>query len=163
MIQDLRKIEANIEKMKEMFNKALEELKNKHLEGLKNKQTEMNNTITEKKNTLEGINSKITETEEQISDLGDRMVGFTAAEQNKEKRTKGNEDSLRDLWDNIKNTNISIIGFPEGEGREKRPEKIFEKIIVEIFPNVGKEIATQVQEAQRVPCKVDPRKTCPDT
>ena len=69
----------------------------------------------------------MSEAEELISDLGDRMVGFTAAEQNKEKRTKGNEDSLRDLWDNIKNTNISIIGFPEGEGREKRPEKIFER------------------------------------
>ena len=55
----------------------------------------MNNTITGMKNTLEGINSKITETEERISDLGDRMVGFTAAEQNKEKRMKRNEDSLR--------------------------------------------------------------------
>ena len=56
MIQDLRKRkEAKIEKMQEMFNKDLEELKNKHLEELKNKQTEMNNTITEMKNTLEGI------------------------------------------------------------------------------------------------------------
>ena len=48
----------------------------------------MNNTIIEKKNTLEGINSRITEAEEQISDLEDRMVEFTAAEQNKEKNTK---------------------------------------------------------------------------
>ena len=53
MIQDLRKrMEAKIEKMQEMFNKHLEELKNKHQEELKNKQTEMNNTITEMKNTL---------------------------------------------------------------------------------------------------------------
>ena len=64
---------------------------------------------------------------------------------------KRNEDSLRDLWDNIKRTNIRIIGLPEGEEREKGPEKIFEEIIVENFPNMGKEIATQVQEAQRVP------------
>ena len=62
MIQDLgKRMEAKIEKMKEMFNKDLEELKKKHLEELKNKQTEMNNTITEKKNTLQGINSRITE------------------------------------------------------------------------------------------------------
>ena len=81
MIQDLRKrMEANIEKMQEMFNKDLEELKNK--------QTEKINTITEMKTTLEGINSRITEAEEWISDLEDRMVGFTAAEQNKEKRMK---------------------------------------------------------------------------
>ena len=53
---------------------------------------------------------------------------------------KRNEDSLRDLWDNIKYTNIHILGAPEGEEREKGPEKIFEEIIAENFPNVGKEI-----------------------
>ena len=68
-------------------------------------------------------------------------------EQNKEKRMKRNEDSLRDLWDNIKHHNICIIGVPEGEEREKGPEKICEEIIVENFPNMGKEIATHVQEA----------------
>ena len=83
MIQDLRKrMEAKLEKMQEMFNKDLEELKNK--------QTEMNNTINEMKNTLEGINSRITEGEEGISDLEDRMVEFTAVEQNKEKKMKRN-------------------------------------------------------------------------
>ena len=90
--------------------------------------------------------SRITEAEEQISDLEDRMVEFTAVEQNKEKRMKRNEDSLRDLWDNIKHSNIHIIGVPEGEEREKGPEKIFEEIIVKNLPNIGKEIGTQVQE-----------------
>ena len=75
----------------------------------------MNNTITEMKNTLEGINSRISEAEEQISDLEDRMVETTAMEQNKEKGMKRNEDSLRDLLDNIKHTNIHIIGVTEGE------------------------------------------------
>ena len=100
------------------------------------------------KNTLEEINSRITEAEERINDLEDRMVEFTAMEQNKEKRMKRNEDSLRDLWDNIKRNNICIIGVPEREERERGPEKIFEEIIVENFPNIGKEITTQVQEAQ---------------
>ena len=86
IIQDLRKrMEAKIQKMQEMFNKDLEELKNKHPEELNNKQTEVNNTITEMKNTLEGISSRITEAEEWRSDLEDRMVEFTAMEQNKEK------------------------------------------------------------------------------
>ena len=66
------------------------------------------------------------------------------------KRMKRNEDSLRDVWDNIKHPNICIIGVPEGEERE-RPEKIFEEIIAENFPSRGKEIVNQVQEAQRVP------------
>ena len=118
----------------------------------------MNNTITEMKNTLEGISSRITEAEEQTSDLEDRMVEITAMEQNKEKRMKRNEDSLRDLWDNIECTNIRIIGVPEGEEREKGPKKIFEEIIVKNFPNMGKEIATQVQEAQRVPGRINPRR-----
>ena len=118
----------------------------------------MNNTITEMKNTLEGINSRITEAEEQISDLEDRMVELTAAEENKEKTMKRNEDSIRDLWDNIKRNNICIIGVPEGEEREKGPEKIFEEIIVENFPNMGKEIDTQVQEVQRVPGRIKPRR-----
>ena len=66
----------------------------------------MNNTINEIKNSLKGINSRITEAEEWISDLEDKIVEITAAEQNKDKRMKRIEDSLRDLWDNIKNTNI---------------------------------------------------------
>ena len=70
----------------------------------------MNNTITEMKNTLEGINSRITETEEQISDLEDRMVEFTAMQQNTEKRTKRNEDSLRDLWDNVNRSEERRVG-----------------------------------------------------
>ena len=151
IIQDLgKRMEAKIEKIQETFNKDLEELKNK--------QTEMNNIITEMKTTLEGINSRITEAEEWISDLEDRMVEFTAVEQNKEKRMKRNEDSLRDLWDNIKPNNIRIIGIPEGEEREKGPEKIFEEIIVENFPSRGKERATQVQEVQQVPYRINPRR-----
>ena len=151
MIQDLgKRMEAKIEKMQEMFNKDLEELNNK--------QTELNSTRNEMRNTLEGINSKITEAEEWISDLEDRMVEITAVEQNREKRMKRNEDNLRDLWDNIKRNNIRIIGVPEGEGREKGHEKIFEEIIVENFPNMGKEIATQIQNAQRAPGRINPRR-----
>ena len=162
MIQDLgKRTEAKIKKIQEMFNKDLEELKNKHLEEFKNKQTEINNTITEMKNMLEGINSRITEAEERISDLGDRIVEFTAMEKNKEKRMKGNKDSLRDLWDNIKRNNIRIIGVPEGEERQKGPKKIFIEIIVKNFTNMGKELDTQVQATQRVPGKINPRRNMP--
>ena len=76
------------------------------------------------------------------------MVKMTATEQNKDKRMKRNEDSLRDLQDNVKCTNIHIIGVPEGEEREKGPEKIFEETVAENFPDMGKETVTQVQEAQ---------------
>ena len=65
---------------------------------------------------------------------------ITTAEQNKEKRTKRIEDSLRDLWDNIKCTNIQIIGVPEEEKKKKGTGKIFEEIILGNFSNMGKEI-----------------------
>ena len=96
-------MEVKIEKMQEMFIKDLEKLKNKR--------TEMNNT-------LEEINSRITEAEEWMnSDLENRRVEITATEQNIEKRMKRN-DSLRDLWDNIKSTNIHIIWVPEKRERK---------------------------------------------
>ena len=88
------------------------------------------------------------------------MGEFSATEQNKEKRTKRNEDSLRDPWDNIKHNNFPIIGVSEEE-REKGPKKIFEEIIVKNFPDMGKEIATQVQEAQRVPGRINQSRNTP--
>ena len=86
---------------------------------------------------------------------------ITIAEQNKEKRMKRIEDSLRDFWDNIKLTNIRMIGIPEEEEKKKGTEKIFEEIILENFPNMGKEIVNQVEEAQRVPYRINPRRNTP--
>ena len=90
--------------------------------------------------------------------LEDKMVEITSEEKNKVKRMKRTEDSLRDLWDNIKCTNLRIIGVPEEDEKKKGYEKIFEEIIVENFPNTEKEIVNQVQEAQRVPFWINRRR-----
>ena len=76
------------------------------------------------------------------------MVEITSVEQNKVKRMKRTEDSLRDLWDNIKHINIQIIGVPEEDEKKKGYEKTFEKITVQNLSNMEKEIVNQVQEAQ---------------
>ena len=89
------------------------------------------------------------------------MVEITSEEQNKVKRMKKTEGSLRDVWDNIKCMNIQIIGIPEEEEKKKGYEKFFEEIIVENFPNMEKEIVNQVQEAQRVPYMINPRRYTP--
>ena len=89
------------------------------------------------------------------------MVEITSEEHNKIKRIKRTEDSLREHWDNIKCTNIRIIGIPEEEEKKKGYEKIFEEIIVDNFPNLEKEIVNQVQEAQRVPYRINPRRNTP--
>ena len=98
IVKMIKNLENKTEKMQESINKDLEELKNRH--------AETNNTITEIKNTLEGIISRTSEVEERISELEDKMVEITAEEQNKVKRMKRTEDSLRHLWDNIKCTKI---------------------------------------------------------
>ena len=90
MVQNLGN---TMEKIQKTYNKDLEELKSK--------QTMMNNAINEIKNSLEGMNSRITEAEERISDLEGKILEITTAEQNKEKRMKRIEDSLRDLWETL--------------------------------------------------------------
>ena len=74
---------------------------------------------------------------------------------------KRTEDSLRNLWNNIKHTNIQIIGVPEKEEKKKAYEKIFDEIMVENFPNMEKVIVNQVQEAQRVPYRINSRRNTP--
>ena len=71
------------------------------------------------------------------------------------------EDRLRDLWDNIKHTNIRIIRVQEEEEKKKGSEKIFVEIIVENFPNMGKEIVSQVQEAHTVLYMINARRNTP--
>ena len=89
------------------------------------------------------------------------MVEINESERKKEERIKRKEDNLRDLKDNVKCPNMRIIGVPEEEDKKKDHEKIFEEIIVENFPKMGKEIITQVQETQRVPNGINPRCNTP--
>ena len=89
------------------------------------------------------------------------MAEINSKEWNKVKRIKRTEDSLRDLRDNIKCINILIIGVPEEEKRKKGYGEIFEAVIIANFPNMDKEIANQVQEAQRVPYRINPRRNTP--
>ena len=85
------------------------------------------------------------------------MVEITSKQQNKVKRMKRTKDSLRDLWDNIKWTNIQIIWIQEEE-KKKGYEKNFEEIIVENFPNMEKEVVNQLQEARIVPYRINSEK-----
>ena len=123
----------------------------------------MNNPINEIRNTLEATNSRITQAEERISEVEDRMVEINESERKKEKRIKRNEDNLnlKALQDNVKCPSIRIIGFPEEEDKMKDHEKILEGITVESFPKMRKEIIIQVQETQRLPNRINPRRHTP--
>ena len=139
----------------------LSENVNKEMEDIKKNQSEMKNTILEMKNSLEGLKSRVEDTEERICELEERLEEITQGEQVKEKRIKKSEDSLRDLWNNMKRTNIRVIRVPEGEERDKGAENLFQEIIDENFPNLRKETDIQVQEAQRAPNKINPKRPTP--
>ena len=113
--------------------------------------------ITEIKNTLEGINSRISEAEELISELKDNMLEITSVEQNKVKRMKKKKtgQSQRPLGQYQMHQH-SNYGVTEEEEKKKTYEKIFEDITEENFSNMGQKIVIHVQEAQRVPYKVNP-------
>ena len=101
---------------------------NKDLEEVKSKQTVMNNTITEIKNILEGINSRITEAGKRISELEDRIVEITATEQNKEKRMKRTENSLRNLWNNLQCTTYEFYGSQKKNRKRKGLRKYLKRL-----------------------------------
>ena len=118
----------------------------------------MKNTISELKNKVEGMKSRLDEEENQISELEDKVEKNTQNEQEKEKRLRKNEEGLREMQDNMKHNNIHIIGIPEGEEEDEGIENLFEKGMMENFPNLRREKVTQIQETQRVPIKRNPKR-----
>ena len=114
---------------------------------------------SEIKENIQGTNSEEKETRTQINDLEQKEEINIQLEQNEETRIQKNEERL---WDTFKQFNIWTIGVPEGEEEEQDTENLFEQIMKENFPNLAKEIDFQeVQEAQRVPKTLDPRKNAP--
>ena len=117
---------------------------------------------SEIKQSIQGTNSEVKETGTQIKDLEQKEEINIQPEQNEETRIQKNEERLKNLWDNFKYSNIQIIGGPEGEEEEQGIENLFEQIMKENFHNLVKEIDFQeVQEAQRVPKKLESRKHTP--
>ena len=125
-------------------------------QGIEGKVKAMKSEIKE---NVQGTNSDGNETGTQINGLEQKEEINIQPEKNEEIRIQNNEDRLRNLQDIFKRSNIRIIGVPEGEEEEQKIENLFEHIMKENFPSLAKEIDFQeVQEAQRVPKKLDPRR-----
>ena len=92
------------------------------------------------KQNIQGTNSEGKETRTQISNMEQNEEISIQLEQNEERRIQKNEERLWNLWDNLKRSNIQIIGVPEGQEQEQEIENLFEQIIKENFPNLVKEI-----------------------
>ena len=92
--------------------------------------------------------------------MEDKIMEITQSGQQTENQMKKHESNIRDLWDNIKQANLCVIGIPEGEEKEKGVENIFEEIMAENFPNL-KDTDIKIQEAQRAPNKLNPNRPTP--
>ena len=132
-----------------------------YFSSIKKPQAAMKVALCDIKKNLQGTNSDGKENRTQINVLEHKEERIIQPKWNEETRIQKNEEKLRNLPDNFKCSNIRIIGVPEGEEGEQETENLFEKIM-ENFPNLAKEIDFQeVQEAQRVPNKLDPRRKIP--
>ena len=117
---------------------------------------------SETKENVQGTNSDGKETGTQINGLNQKEEINIQSEQNKETRIQKHEERLRNLQDNFKHSNVWIIGLLRGEEEEQDIKNLFENIKKENFPNLAKEIDFwEIQEAQRAPKKLDPRKHTP--
>ena len=150
-LTELSELKENYQKLQGNYNELTANYINmkKEIETINKGQEEMKNTIFELKNTVEGIKSRLDEAEDWLSELEDKVEKNTQKEQEKEKRLRKNEEGLRKMQDNVKYNNISIIGIPEGKEEEQGLENLFEKVIMENFPNLRREKVIQIQEKQR--------------
>ena len=118
--------------------------------------------LRETKENVQGTNSDAKETGTQINGVDQKEERNIQPEKNEETRIQKKEERLRNFQDILKHSDIQIIGVPEGEEEEQKIENLLEQIMKENFPNLAKEIDFQeVQEAQRVPKKLDPRRNTP--
>ena len=114
--------------------------------------------LRETKENVQGTNSDAKETGTQINGVDQKEERNIQPEKHEETRIQKNEERLTNLQDIFKRSNIRIIGVPEREEEEQEIENLFEQIMKENFPSLAKDIDFQeVQEAQRVPKKLDPR------
>ena len=123
---------------------------------------QMRDTQNEIKQNIQGTNSDKKETRIQSNHLEQKEEINIQLDHNKGTRILKSEERLMNLWDNLKCSNIWIIGMPEGEKEDQEIENLFEQIMKENSPNLVKETDFQeVQEAQRVPKKLDPKRDTP--
>ena len=90
-----------------------------------------------------------------MSDIEDKLMARRETEEKREKQLKDHEDRLREINDSLRRKNLHLIGVPEGSERDRGPESIFEQIIAENFPNLGREAGIQMQEIERSHHKIN--------
>ena len=147
VIRKLNELTKNYQKLQGNYNELTVNYINRkmEIETINKGQEEMKKKISELKNTVEGSKIRLSEVEDQISELEDKVQKITQKKQENKRLTK-NKEVLRELQDNMKYNNIHLIGMPEAAAEEEGIENLFEKVMMENFPNLMREKVTQIQE-----------------
>ena len=105
--------------------------------------------MNEMQSKLEVLTTRVNEVEERVSDIEDKLMARKESEEKRDRQLKDHEDRLREINDSLRKKNLRLIGVPKGAKRHRRPEYVFEQIIAENFPNLGRETGIQIQEIER--------------
>ena len=112
-------------------------------------QAEIKNQLNEMQSKLEVLTTRVNEV--RVSDIEDKLMAKRETEEKRDKQLKDHEDRLREINDSLRKKNLRLIGVPEGAERDRGPEYVFEQILAEKFPNLGRETGIQIQEIERSP------------
>ena len=96
---------------------------------------------------------RVNEVEERLSDIEDKLMAKRETEEKRDRQLKDHEDRLREMNDGLRKKILRLIGVPEGAERARGPKYVFEQIIAENYPNLGRETGIQIQEIERSPLK----------
>ena len=135
------------------LEKRIKDSRDFFITELRSNQAKIKNQLNEMQSKLEVLTMRVNEVEEQVSDLEDKLMTRKEAEEKREKQLKDHEDRLREINDSLRRKNLRLIGVPGGAKRDRGPESVFEQIIAENFPNLGRETGIQIQEIERSPLK----------
>ena len=124
-------------------------------------QAEIKNQLNEMQSKLEVLTTRVNEVEERVSDIEDKLTAKRETEEKRDRQLKDHEDRLREINDSLRKKNLRVIGVPEGAERDRGPEYVFEQILSENFPNLGRETGIQIQEIERSPPKINKNRSTP--
>ena len=139
-VKMLKELRVNMNSNEDYFRKGLE--------SIRRSQEKLENSFVEMQVELKALKSRMNNAEEQISDLEDRITEITQSGQQTESQMKKHDSDIRNMWDNIEQANLCIIGIPEGDEKEKGIESIFEETMAANFPNL-KETVTRYKKHKR--------------
>ena len=121
------------------------------IKEVKASQDEIKDVITELQSQMDVRAARMNEAEQRISDMEDKLMENNEAEEKRETKAKEHNLRHRETGDSLKRNNIRIIGVPEEEEREIGVEGLCEQIIVENFPNLGKDTDIKIQDHRGPP------------